>query len=296
MTTIELFERVGRRARGGDFTKLSASEKRDVLQSINRGLQQIYDKLPIYFKELTEGFVLPAAVTVSIPVTQYSATIGSSAFTDDQLGRTIVIDGDPAWNQVVGSNALLSPYMGITGTVNATIYGDAFYSKRFPFDRILGNPKFNDTTFAPLLRTEMNRASVDGVSNMTLFAHSVGLPRIWWTQPLGNSQGNEPLVVLKFLPVPDQAYSMSIRAAYWPKRLTLADYDSAAIQPVPDQFIESALIPLSVQALRDTPVFEVTGADPKRLDESAAQAAQFLDNQPKQPFAPFNRIGTPWGY
>ena len=296
MTTIEIFERVGRRAKGNDFTKLDLLEKRDVLQAVNQGLQVIYDAIPMYFKEITEGFALPAPSTVTLTVTNGSNVVSSAVFSNAQLGQSVVIPGDPAWNQVIGPSTLLNPYLGPSGTYVATVYGDAFYSTRFPFDRILGNPKFNNQSYGPLVRTEMNRASIDGVNNITLFQQSIGLPRIWWVQPLGASQGNEPLLVMRFLPAPDQAYSMSVRASYWAKRLTDADYQAGNVVPISDQFIEVALIPLAIQAFRSSPVFDRQFQDDKFLDQQALDAKAFLAHQPANPNSPNNRVGTPYGY
>ena len=58
MTITQLVHRIARRARGGDFTKLGLTEQMDVLEAANSALQQVYNILPIYFKEMTVGFTL----------------------------------------------------------------------------------------------------------------------------------------------------------------------------------------------------------------------------------------------
>lgn len=296
MTTVQLFHRIGRRARGGDFTKLGLAEQGDIAEAANQGLQKLYGALPAYFREMTEGFLLPAPVAISFAVTVGSAQLASNVFSTDQIGRTVVISGDPAWNQIIGQNMLLNPYNGsVSGTLNATVYGDAVYSSRYPFERIIGNPRFADLGLGLWGRNELNRINNNRQAFGAIFVQSVGLPVYWWVQMLGNSQGSEPLLVLKVSPVPDKAYPINLRMSYWPKRLTMADYDSATTLGVPDQFIEPGLIPLCLQALMSTPIWE-SKKDDALIDKRGADAEAYLRLQPGQVAAPSNFVGTPAGW
>ncbi len=292
MTTIELFHRIGRRAKGGDFTALSMTEQTDIAEAANAAMQECYNALPTYFKELTEGFLLPKPYPLSLDVTAQSPMVSSGSFTDEQLGRSVVIDGDAAWNQIISTDRLLNPYLGATGTVNATVYGDAVYSNRYPIDRIIGNPMFANQTNPALFRRELARSDQGA---WTLWQQSIGLPAFWWPQFLGNSQGNEPLMVMRFAPAPSIDYSINCRISYWPKRLTLADYDAATTIYVPNQFLEKSLIPLALRAFMSSPAWELKG-DETRIDARAEQAEIFLKNQPGQPAAPNNRIFCPLGF
>lgn len=302
MTIVELFHRIGRRARGGDFTKLSMTEQTDIQDAANAALQECYNAVPSYFKEITEGFLLPAPQAITLAVVQYSSALSSSVFTDAQIGRSVVLDGDPAWNQVVSPDTLLNPYMGATGTVNGTIYGDAVYSTRYPFDRIIGNPTFANQT-GPLGSAGgqmVNLTSAGGGSGGSMGAnwwwqYNVGVPQGWWVQMLGNSQGNEPLLVLRFAPAPSQAYAVDVRMSYWPKRLTLSDYNAASTITVPDQFLEAGLIPLALRALMSSPIWESKG-DENFILERAANALTFCKNQYSHPAVPNVGVFTPWGW
>lgn len=293
MTVPQLFHRIGRHARTGDFTRLSMSERSDIFQSANSALAKLYNAAPSYFKELTEGFHLPAPISLTLTVVQFSNQLSSSVFTDDQIGRSVVLAGDPAWNQVIGNSTLLNPYMGSSGVVGATLYGDAVYSTRYPFDRIIGNPEFANCSQAPFFRRQLSKQERPGFP----FQQTVGEPRVWWTQTLGNSQGNEPLLVLRFAPAPSIDYSINVRMAYWAKRLLLADYDSASTLPVPDQFLESALIPIAVRELMSTPAWKsFSDKDDERVDKAGEEGLLFVKNQPGQPAAPNNRVYTPIGF
>lgn len=291
MTSVQLFHRIARRARGGDFTKLSLTEQTDIFQAANAAVQRVYNALPVYFKEQTVGFALPGPKSVTLDMTQYSNTVSSDAFAPEQLGQSIVLPGDPAWNQIIGTNTLLNPYMGPTGTVTGTIYGNAYYSPQYPFERVIGNPRFADQNQWPMMRTEMAKGSDAG----WLFQQDVGRPQCWWAQPMGNSQGNEPLIVIRFAPAPDQAYSMNVRLGFWPKRLTLADVANATTIPVPDQFLETALIPIAINELVSTPIWE-SRKDEEDVSRRAAEADVYLRMQVQQVAAPSNKVYTPIGF
>jgi hypothetical protein len=125
----------------------------------------------------------------------------------------------------------------------------------------------------------------------------VGRPQFWWVQNMGNSQGNVPTLVMKFFPMPDTAYNVKVRMAYWARRLVLADYDAATTITVLDQFLESALIPLALRQFMLSPAWEKLGpAADKLVLDAADRAIAFLRNQPGQIGAPNNQIGTPFGY
>lgn len=293
MTTIELMHRIGRRARGGDFTLLSMTEQVDLLDSANNAIQHIYNALPIYFKEQTVGFLLPLPRDVTFTATQYSNQLSSDVFAPDEFGRSVVLEGDSAWNQVVGPSTMLNPYMGATGVVTGKVYGDAVWSDRYPFDRIIGDPKFSVTN-PGVWGTQILRR---GQPDYWRYQQQIGRPQTWWIQPLGNSQGNEPLLVLRVAPAPASAYAIDVRLAFWAKRLLLSDLTSASTLPIPDQFLETALLPLAIRALMNTPIWQSRGAeDDKTVKENAADAIAFLKNQPGQVGAPDNRSGTPIGF
>lgn len=293
MTTIEYLHRIGRHARGGDFTKLSMSEQSDLINAANTALQQSYNLLPAYYKEMTEGFYLPGPQTITVNVTQYSNVVTAATFTDEQIGRSVIIDGDSQWNQVIATDRLMNPYMGPTGTAGAQLYGDAWYSTRFPFDRVIGNPVFTNPSLGILQWNTMSNSG--GPVAPWLFQNQVGQPVTWWAQMLGNSEGNEPLMVLRFCPAPNQNYSMRIRTSYWPKRITLANVNQASTLVCPDQFLETVFVPLGLRALMSTPAWEQRNDDNVIID-AADRAEAFAKLQPGQNAAPNNRVGTPRGY
>lgn len=294
MKVPELYHRIGRNARGGDFTKLDMTEQTDLAAAANSAMQEVYNRLPIYFKEITEGFVLPGPRVLSnVAVTQYSNELSLAIFDVSEIGRTVVLDGDAAWNQVVGVSTLLNPYMGASGVVAGNVYGNAFYSTRYPFDRIIGDPKYADQGIYPFIRSTLVRSNQEpGI----WYQQTIGRPQIWWPQAMGNSEGNNPVMVLRVSPAPDTAYSMNVRLSFWPKRLTIADYTLGTTIYVPDQFLEKSLIPIAWRALMSTPVWGSKDKDfNDRIERRALEAEAFLKEQPAQQ-APRNQIYTPCGY
>lgn len=296
ISTVELFNRIGRRARGGDFTKLSLNEQLDLQQAANAALQRLYNALPTYFKEQTQGFVLPAPLNVTgITVGQYSKTVVGLNATDAQFGQTIVLEGDSQWNQIIGANELLNPFMGITGVVNGTIYGNAIHSDTFPLDRIIGNPQFANQSQAGLFPISMAMNSAQQVD--WVYQQNIGIPAVWWPQVFGNSQGNKPIMVLRFAPAPAQAYAINVRMGFWPKRLTLTDYQGNTDLPVPDQFIEPSLIPMALAQFSASPAFVPRNPDDSAVVVEAGRVGElFAKQQLGQIGSPSNQAYTPLGY
>lgn len=294
ITVPQLVYRIGRRSRTGDFTKLDMSEQQDLLNACNEGLQKLYNYLPIYLKEMTQGFVLPAPLAITgVTVTQYSTTVADDTFTEAQIGATVTLDGDSQWNQVTDTNKILCPYMGATGTVAGTVYGDAWYTTTYPIDRIIGNPRFSNQGNYPI-------NPIAGLQNPGaapwIYQQSIGVPCSWWTQAMGNSQGKTPFMVLKFAPLPNQAYPVNVRIGFWPKRLELSDYQNASQLVIPSQFIEPALVPLCLDAFMVSPAWNREFGDEDRIWQRARDAENYLRGQVGTFGSPSNRIGTPLGF
>ncbi len=102
-------------------------------------------------------------------------------------------------------------------------------------------------------------------------------------------------MIIRVAPAPDTPYAASVRIGLWPKRLTLADYVNNLQLPVPDQFIETSLIPMCLKALQSTPIWVPTDND-KNIREDGAEGAAYAKLQPAQVGAPNNRIFTPYGF
>ncbi len=103
------------------------------------------------------------------------------------------------------------------------------------------------------------------------------------------------MLVLRFAPAPSQAFAVNVRLAFWPKRVTLADYDASTELCVPDEFIENSLIPMCLQAFMSSPAWQIKG-DETMIDTRGEKGELFAKNQPGQIGSPNNRVYTPIGY
>ncbi len=297
MKVVQLFHRLGRHSRGGDFTKLSLSEQTDIINAANAGLMILYNALPTYFKEQTQGFTLPGPLAITgVVVTQYSKIVTEFTFSEDQFGQNVVLDGDGGWNQIIGENELLNPYQGPSGTVGGTIYGNALHSSTFPLDRIIGSPQFPKYNQAPLFAPNVISSSSQG-AGWWLYSQAMGIPQTWWPQVFGNSQGKKPIMVLRFAPAPNSAMAVNVRIGFWPKRLSLEDYDNNTELVVPDQFIEPALIPICIQQFMNTPSWvSVNDKSDERIAVAGDKGIAFAKMQLGQIGVPSNRVFTPTGF
>jgi hypothetical protein len=111
----------------------------------------------------------------------------------------------------------------------------------------------------------------------------------------GNSQGKRPIMVMRFAPAPDQAYSMTVRISFWARRLTLDDYANNTELPVPDQFIERSLIPMSLEEFMLSPEW-LSGPGDAFVSQKGQEGESFARLQYGQISAPNNRVFTPLGY
>jgi hypothetical protein len=295
MTVTEFAAKIARRSRTGDITKLSMFEQLDVLTAANSALMGLYHKLPAYLREMSEGFMLPAPKAMTVNVTQFSTQTSTGNFSAAQIGQSIQIAGDCSWNQILGPQSLLNPYMGTTGAKLASVYGNALYSTRYPFDRIIGDPKFADNQFWPLANLWMNNNN--GRNGSWLFQNTVGRPINWWVEQLGNAQGNMPLLVMRFAPAPDTNYAINVRMSYWPLRLLLTDIMGASTLTVPDQYLEKCLLPMAWKALMLSPSWKSISPEADNLVITLAKEGEdFASSQIGQPGAPNNQCFTPTGF
>lgn len=299
MKIISLLHRIARRARstegpGGDFTRFSMSEQTDLMEAANSALQSAYALLPTAYKEMTQGFLMPGPRNITLSITANDTVVADGTFGAEEIGRSVNIDGDGNWNQIIATNRVLNPYLGTTGSHAATVYGDAVYSDRYPFDRIIGNPRYPNQGQTMLLNPNLipiNNAN----GNFWLFQQQIGVPLYWWQQYMGNSQGNEPLLVLRVSPAPSAACVLDVRISYCPRRLTLANYDANDTIPLPDQFLDTALVPLGLEALMSSPIWDGKG-DPNVIVAAAERARTMLRNQIAQIGAVANKVFTPVGF
>ena len=287
MTTYELAERLARRLKKGNLTALSAAAAMDVVEAINTGLQEAYDRLPAWQRRTTLSFPLAAPASVSVGVTNGATALSSGTFSAAQVGRSVVLNGDSNWNQVASTTALLDAYQGSTGTVSGTVYGDVISSALTNLDGFASPLRFADS------REEL--AQYNMRTAQPYRSGEVGKPRYYWVEAGGASLAGSPVALLRVFPAPSVAYVLRAEVEFRPSIITFSGLHAAGTIPLADQFLHRALIPLCEERLLRSP--EWADASLSRLVLGDAEAARrFLEGQRPSAGVPSNRVFTPAGY
>lgn len=287
MTTIELAARLARRLKAREIDALSVPGAMDLVEAINAGLQECYQLLPPWQRRTTLSLELAAPLSVSLDLTNGSVALGDggSLFADGLIGRSVVADGDPNWNEVQSETQLLDLYQGATGVHAATVYGDSVFSDFATFDGMVGHPRFADTreTLIP------HNPRLEGRPA------EIGKPRYYWFEPGANSLGSGVPVFFRVSPAPDRAYVLRCDIEFRPARLAYTSLHTPTAIALADQFLERALVPLCELRLLRSPEWADAALAQLVLADAAA-AREFLGQQRPSPGVPCNRVGTPPGY
>lgn len=286
MTSVEIIDRLARKHRRLGGSALTVAEVQDALYAINLALQALYQALPVEYREKTVHVLVPAPRAVTLSATNGSATLGASAFTTGEVGRTVVSSGDDIWHRVADEDALAAAWLGSTGSHSATVYGDAVAGDGYPFERMLSAPVLLEGS------RERELVQIRDLRDTYEPGTRIGEPRYYWLSPQGNSQGEEPLVLLRVLPIPDRAYRLRYRASFGPRRVKFTDVANAAPLPVPDNYAE-ALVSMCGIHLASFPGWNI---DTRLAAEERATALRFVALNKTTLRASTNQVGTPAGY
>lgn len=287
MTTYELAERLARRLTPQHVAKLTMAEVFDVIEAINSGSQACYDILPAWNRRTTVAISLEAPALLNLQVTNGEVILGGSGdqFTEAQIGRSVVVDGDTNWNEVQSTSKLLDAYLGSTGAKAARVYCDSFWNDVGSFDGLASRPYFADTRES-LELFNARAAELPG---------EIGKPRYYWMEMAAPSLGAMQQFFIRFFPAPAVAYSLRADMEFRPLRLVYANIQQATTIPLAEHFIENGLLPLCEERLMRSPVWR----DQSIRDlvvEDARRARAFLANQRPTTTIPQNRVGTPLGF
>lgn len=287
MTIVEALSQLANGYCGARYAGMTAAQQLEGIGALNAGLMELFGLLPESFKKKDLALAVLAPASLTIQATNGSATLVASAFSEAQVGRTVIADGDDAQHRVAGEDSLRDVWLGETGTHNATVYHDYVYGDAYPFNRLLSVPK---------LVCGREEIPLTLVNPETLDLHllrGVGRPKYYWIEAGGISQGETIACAIRLLPLPSIAYRLRVTASYWPRRIKFADVAANAPLPVPDQLAE-ALIQLA-----GFHTLGLRGWDAMQASEvvTKAQAGRVsASGQPSSFGVPNNRVGTPIGW
>lgn len=298
MTTVQVAQRLLRYLRVKDLALLSGDDALHLLDAMNSGIQQFYALAPSIYKQTTLSGVLRGAQNAILEVTFGSPVFGGYTAPALSRGWTIRIDGDDNDNEIVAENGLLDDYMGETGSRSATLWGDCLQLNTV-IDRLTSDPKLE--TGDVLSKDDEYRqwggfVFPDGWGgHRGLRSRSIGRPRCYWIEAVGQSQAGDPAFLLRVDTLPDRDYRVRIDGELAPRKVVFSDLSTPVVLAVDDALVESIVIPICVAELSDSPLWQ-NPENKKDVAARAEKALRLIGLLSPVISMPRNRICTPKGY
>ncbi|MFT4175014.1 MAG: hypothetical protein QM627_00015 [Luteolibacter sp.] len=287
MKAIALAKRLARDLVNPDLATMSADDRLVLVDAMNAGFQRYHALSPDNTKITTGALFLPGPKTVTLEVEQGSPVFSGYAAALEDLYCTVRVDGDGIDNQMVSDTELLHPYAGPSGTVNATIYGDA--SALFePVIGLASNPRVLES--GRLLLQDAAKT----VEAKTMTQKPLREPWCWWTENNGRVSGPVAPSIFRVDSLPPSALRIQGTFYMGPLRLNITDLtDNDAAVLFREDTLESTLIPLIRGELAASPLWRL---DATRAD-AIKRATEWVGiTDIPQLSVPANRAGTPKGF
>jgi hypothetical protein len=295
MKTIALASRLMRDLKEKSLADLTADTRLELVDAINFAGQKLHSLAPPHSKQVIASFSSPAPQTVSLGVTQGSTEITGYNFPESDFYRTIRIDGDAVDNQINGTNSLLHPYIGATGTVSAIIYGDAILVPS-TIEEIVSDLHIIDTRTRVTQDFSKTIGSLDYGRNQAP-QKRIGRPDRWWPEAKAENQNPPVPSIIRLNTLPDVAYRIQADATKAPLRVTFLDLlDNESEVALRDEHIEAYLIPIARGHLTKSSMWANQEEKAEARSEQKAAMTEYSILSPKTLSTPANRVGTPKGY
>ena len=287
MNPISLLNRLARDLACKSATDLTGEGKLEVMDAINGALQKIDALSPEAAKTATVSVLVNAPAAVSIGVTNGSATITGTAFVADQYGMTIRVSGDNIDNQIVGPANLLHPYTGTTGTVTATVYGDAV-SIPEPYRSLHGDPVVLETGIT-LTNRKMPRNY--------LWACQINDPLYYWVE--ANARNRNPAApgIIRLYPIPASQCRLQCEMTIAPVRIEFPDMLATGDPlPIRQEYVESYLLPIARGLLTTSELWKNERTKTAALSSAELAERKFEQRVPQTLATPQNYCETAPGF
>lgn len=283
MTLARLFARLLTKSDVRDPAKVPFDDALEIIEEINAAVAEFYILAPARFSRSTLPLTLAAPATLSLPAVNGSPAFGGAVFTEAQRGATIIIGDDPRQNEIVSTTDVASPYQGITGTVSATVYGDAIPVGISDYKRVISDPLLDSgrrLTLDPALESRQIRK-----------VRGVGSPSRYWIENGGAAGGSSSLGVFRVDPIPSVATNVRLEVFGCPVHFTYESLVSSQVVPVPPD-MEKHLITLCRWHLKDHPFFwEIPS-----IETDAAASRLAIGGQSPSAGPTRSKVGTPRGW
>lgn len=266
----------------------------DAVSYIQGAVEEAFGLMPASMQQRRQGAALRAPTAVTMAVTQYSTACTVSGWASWMAGCTVRLAGDGLDNRFISSVELLRPFMGTTGTVNATVYADCIAIPA-TFSGVI-EPVSLDTrprlTVAGSLE-EFDRWTYSGPrspldipqTGYLLANKSIGEPIAVFAdfEALGTAQ---PQLYLRFSPMPGKAYSVTYTGKLAPPTITEAniwDENSPDTDPNVSSFLpnpSSTLLAFALQRATAHPNFSASGEQVTEIARQYKEAIRLLSARP----------------
>lgn len=261
--------------------------RQEILDAINGGLQVMHSLAPAISKEVVASIPLAAPQAITIGVENGSTTITGYDFDSDQYYRTIRISGDSIDNQPMGVNELLHPYGGTTGTVSATLYGDAV-SIVEPYEELISDR---------LRVLDTGDEVIHFRRDWFMKEKPIGRPECFHAEANARNRNSPAPAVLRFDHLPDRLYRIQGKFSMAPARIGLPDILSPGADiPLRDELVESYLLPISRSLLTSCRLWRDKESKSKANSDREVAEKKYAILTPATLATPRNFVRTKPGY
>lgn len=303
MTTIQLAQRAMRHLTAADLSALPVDEAAHVMDAINSVLSDYLFSLP------AEQRITPVSRVLRAPLQQRIAIVrgamefayvagspypaGGYALEMGLVGNTVAVEGDASVNRLDAPGTLLKAFMGESGDVTATFYGDAT-----PMDTLMtsvaGEVIYQSDISGPIRLRPLDMPIHD--MHLRGAAIETGTPLYWWTENFHRMERiDSPAWHLRVWPLPVTAGTISLKleTAFQPVRMV--DFQSARSIPI-EAAHEGRIVALLHEELLVCPLLRA-GTPVEEIKAAALRARHALDRESsRRRSGRPNRIGTRRGY
>jgi hypothetical protein len=253
----------------------------DVAMIMTQAYQIIWALAPGEQKRIQGSGVLHAPTSVTLSVTNGSTSISSVATWASWMeGCTIRINGDSQDNEILSSTALSRPYVGSTGSVSATVYGDCITVdgsiENVISPMTVGNQYHVTETQsrADFARLGLWKVQPNAPYSLSFWAFGekpLGTyPNVFFVEGFYDSSLDYVKRRIRFSPMPVGQLPVAYTANSSPPRVTSDDIlsgsysnDPGAKIPMLNANVESVFLPIAMQLLTRLATFKNSEAKPE---------------------------------
>lgn len=300
MTSLGLAQRLLRHLKFKDWGEMPIEAQLEIVDALNVALAIYFAEAPETYRRLNLSYLLAGPQTVTITTTNGSKTVSDTPFANYTRGAMLRIEGDDQWNRIDGDSQLLMPYLGLSGSHTATVYGDVTALGFNEIERVITWPQLNNGSVLALdesMRERPGRFFRDLGDLASGVDYDTGCPRWHIFDYLNDLTAgrNEKAGLLRVYPLPDQDYTIRFEAIVAPLHLSLSAINTSVDLPVRNYHAERFLVPLALRELAHGGLWE--REDTRRSTQVRGDTAETnLETINHEIGTPANRLGTPKGY